>query len=173
MYPVAIICIHQTFLCEFQPLQHVKSTEPDTTKGCQVEQWSWIGLPCYDITQVSNWKDKNWEYWVLIIEYWKPSPKKNPAYGRHWISRRVRVVAPIAKVLPPQQKITIIVICHVSRVMCHMSRITCHMSRVTCHMSKYFFFFTFFFFNSLKKFNKGLELVGGGSVINGAYPVKF
>ena len=54
--------------------------------------------------------------------------------------------------------------CHVSRVMCHMSYVTCHMSRVMCH-------------RSLKKLNKKsdkvVELVGGGSVINGAYPVQF
>ena len=40
-----------------------------------------------------------------------------------------------------------------------MSRVTCHMSHVTCH----FFFFL----------DKVVELIGGGSVINGAYPVQF
>ena len=42
------------------------------------------------------------------------------------------------------------------------SHVTCHLSRVTCHM--YFFF-------PEKKLDKVVELVGGGSVINGAYPV--
>ena len=45
---------------------------------------------------------------------------------------------------------------NVSRVTCHVSRVTCHMSRVTCHM-----------------LNKLVKLIGGGSVINGAYPVQF
>ena len=41
-----------------------------------------------------------------------------------------------------------------------VSRITCHMSHVTCHVSHV----TFFFY-------KVLKLIGGGSVINRAYPV--
>ena len=44
-------------------------------------------------------------------------------------------------------------------VTCHISHVTCHLSRVTCHMSHFFLFFY-----------KVLELIGGGSVINGAYP---
>ena len=54
--------------------------------------------------------------------------------------------------------------CHTSRVTCHMSRVTCHLSPVTCN---------FFFSNLKKKLDKVVELVGGVSVINGAYPVKF
>ena len=38
---------------------------------------------------------------------------------------------------------------------CHVSRVTCHVSRVTCHMSQL------------------VDLVVGGSVINGAYPPVF
>ena len=49
--------------------------------------------------------------------------------------------------------------CHVSHVTCHMSGITCYMSCVMCPMSHFFF----------TKF----ELIGGGSVINRAYPVYF
>ena len=52
------------------------------------------------------------------------------------------------------------VMCHVirdmwytSHVMCHVICDMCHMTHVTCHMS-----------------DKLMELVGGGSVINGAYP---
>ena len=45
--------------------------------------------------------------------------------------------------------------CHVSHSKCHMSSVTCHISCVTC-----------FFF-------KSLELIVGGLVINGAYPVQF
>ena len=61
------------------------------------------------------------------------------------------------------------VTCHVSCVMCHMSHVTCHMSCVMCHMShvtckKIIIKKNFFC-------DKGVKLVGGGSVINGAYPV--
>ena len=56
-------------------------------------------------------------------------------------------------------------------LMCHVSRFTCHMSCVMCHLSHVTFFP--FFFWSLKIFYKVVELVGGGSVINGAYPVQF
>ena len=53
-----------------------------------------------------------------------------------------------------------------------MSCVTCHMSRVTCHMSRVtyiyiFFYFLFFFLYKL------VELVGGGSVINGATPSSY
>ena len=40
---------------------------------------------------------------------------------------------------------------------------TCHMSRVTCHMSRVRFFF----------FDKEVKLIGGGSVINRAFPVSI
>ena len=46
-----------------------------------------------------------------------------------------------------------------SGVRCHVSHVRCHVSGVTCHM--YFFFY------------KLVGLVGGGSVINGSYPVQF
>ena len=83
--------------------------------------------------------------------------------------------------LPPQT-------CHVSRVTCHVSRVTCHVSRVTCHVSHVIFFF-FFFGKSGEVYRwrvcyqrglprlvllenyKVVDLVGEGSVINGAYPV--
>ena len=45
--------------------------------------------------------------------------------------------------------------CQVSSVRCHMSRFRCHMSGVTCHFLS----------------DKVVGLVGGGSVINGAWPV--
>ena len=45
--------------------------------------------------------------------------------------------------------------------MCHMAGFTCHMSGVMCQ------FFVLVYFSS----DKVVELVGGGSVINGAYPV--
>ena len=57
---------------------------------------------------------------------------------------------------PPQM-------CHVSRVMCHVSCVTCHVLRVTCHVSIFLIFFL----------DKVVNLIGGGSVINGAYPVQF
>ena len=58
------------------------------------------------------------------------------------------------------------VMCHVKcQVTCHVTchvtcQVTCHMSHVTCHMSFFFFFL-----------DKVVKLIGGGSVINGAYPV--
>ena len=58
-----------------------------------------------------------------------------------------------------------------------MSHVMCHMSRVTCHMSKNYFFEIFFcfflFFLRTKKLVKVVELVGGGSVINGATQSSF
>ena len=53
-------------------------------------------------------------------------------------------------------------------VMCHVSRVTCHMSRVTCPMSHFLIFLIFFFFSFS---DKVVNLIGGGSVINVAYPV--
>ena len=52
------------------------------------------------------------------------------------------------------------VTCHMSQVMCHMSHVICRMSCVTCNISIFLYF----------KDNM-VELVGGRSVINGAYPL--
>ena len=74
--------------------------------------------------------------------------------------------------------------CHVSHVTCHVSRVKCHMSHVTCHVSHVtfffifflylfiFFFFLFYFFIFYFYFfsDKVVELISGGSVINGATP---
>ena len=57
--------------------------------------------------------------------------------------------------------------CYVSCVMCHVSRVMCHLS----HVKIYFFYILYIFFYPLKKMDRVVELVGGGSVINGAYPV--
>ena len=46
-----------------------------------------------------------------------------------------------------------------SPTMCHMSHVTCHKSYVPCQVSFYFFWHS--------------GIVGGGSVINGVYPVQF
>ena len=60
--------------------------------------------------------------------------------------------------------------------MCHVSPVTCHMSRVTGCIKKILFkknndnHITNFFYPK-KKLDKVVKLVGGGSVINGAYPV--
>ena len=51
------------------------------------------------------------------------------------------------------------VVCHMSGVTGHMTNVTYHMTGVRCHMSCYIFV------------DKVVELVGGRSVINGAYPV--
>ena len=48
-------------------------------------------------------------------------------------------------------------------VMCKVSHVMCHVSHVTSHVSHFWFFFVY----------KEVELVGGGSVINGAYPSSF
>ena len=50
------------------------------------------------------------------------------------------------------------IIHYVSRVTCHVSRVMCHVSCVTCYMLHVL---------SWKKLDKVVELVGGGSVING------
>ena len=66
-----------------------------------------------------------------------------------------------------------------------MSPVTCRLSCVTCHLSDVkiyihifsslnfllLFLFLFLFLFSSKNFDKVVELGGGGSVINGAYPV--
>ena len=49
-----------------------------------------------------------------------------------------------------------------SCVTCHVSHITCHVSHVTCHILFLFYFL-----------DKVVKLIGGGSFINGAYPVLF
>ena len=53
------------------------------------------------------------------------------------------------------------VMCHVSHVTCHVSHVTSYMSCVMCPMSPFFFV------------DKVVKLIGGRSVINGAYPVLF
>ena len=53
--------------------------------------------------------------------------------------------------------------CQVSGVRCQVLGDTCHVPGVTCHMSCVMSHFFLFY--------KVLELVVGGSVINGAYPV--
>ena len=57
---------------------------------------------------------------------------------------------------------------HVVHVTCHLSCVTCHVLRVTFHVSgvgcHHLFFFSFY---------KVFERVGGGSVINRAYPIAF
>ena len=55
---------------------------------------------------------------------------------------------------------------HVSHVMCHMLRVMCHMSGVMCQMSSVTLFSLFFS-------DKAVELVHGGSVINGVFAVQL
>ena len=65
---------------------------------------------------------------------------------------------------------------YVSYAMCHMSHVMCHVSSFICHVSPVTCFFCFLFLYkkmSLKQLDKGVELVRGGSVINGANPVLF
>ena len=58
------------------------------------------------------------------------------------------------------------VLCQVSGVRCNMSQVTCHVSYVTCPASLIFLFNIFLGV-------KVEELVNGGSLIQGAYPVQF
>ena len=53
------------------------------------------------------------------------------------------------------------IMCHMSGVTCQVSLVTCHASRVTCHIIIIIIFFLF----------KEVELVDGGSVNNGVYPI--
>ena len=56
------------------------------------------------------------------------------------------------------------VTCQVSHVTCDVTRVTCDVTRVTCDMSRVMghnFYFQFYY--------NVAELVGEGSVINGAY----
>ena len=72
---------------------------------------------------------------------------------------------PLAKILRECLPDTM---CHVSCVTCHMSHITCHVSPVTCKNKK-----NYVFIEEKKgrtKLDKGVELVGGGSVMNGPTP---
>ena len=60
----------------------------------------------------------------------------NPAYGRYWISRHVRIVAPVikGKETNGEKKRQKNVRCHMSCVTCHVSHVLCHMSWVTCYV---------------------------------------
>ena len=68
--------------------------------------------------------------------------------------------------------------------MCHVSCVTFHVSHVMCHLShvkkkknvieeekNLKLKITIIFVLTFKKFEKLVELVSGGSVINGAYPI--
>ena len=59
---------------------------------------------------------------------------------------------------------------NVSRVICHVSPVTCHLSPVTCQKNIFIYKKKI---SPSQKLDKVVELVGGGSVINGAYPVQF
>ena len=61
--------------------------------------------------------------------------------------------------------------CQISHVRCLMSHVRCHVLRVMCHVScvRYLFSSSFLLLFS----ENVVELVGGGSFINGAYPVYF
>ena len=64
------------------------------------------------------------------------------------------------------------VMCHMSCVMCHVSHVPCHVSPVTYQMSNiYVYIFLIEIKNYHNFFYKVGELVSGGSVINGDYPV--
>ena len=51
-------------------------------------------------------------------------------------------------------------------------RVTCHMSRVTCQMSHFFYIYMYIYIYIFFLY-KVVELIGGGSVINGATPSSF
>ena len=62
--------------------------------------------------------------------------------------------------------------CHMSCVTCHMSGVRCQVSLVRCQISCVKCNFLFCFFIFIKKNYKVVEIVGGGFVINDAYPVQ-
>ena len=69
---------------------------------------------------------------------------------------------------------TLCVLCHVSCALCHVSLFMCHVSSVTCDMSfkkKLFFKLKTKTTTTITKMDWVVELVVGGSVIKGAYPV--
>ena len=70
---------------------------------------------------------------LKLIKAFKVKHVINPAYGRPWISWRVRIVTQI-KYLKKKLYQVSYVSCHVSRVMCHISRVACYLSLVTCCM---------------------------------------
>ena len=59
--------------------------------------------------------------------------------------------------------------CYVSCAMCHVSRVTSQKKVFTC----IYLYFVYYIYIFLLFVDKVVELVGGGSVINGAYPVYF
>ena len=60
--------------------------------------------------------------------------------------------------------------CHVSCVTCHLSPILCHVSPVTSLFFMLKKIHLYIYSGEEKKLDLVVELVGGGSVINGAYP---
>ena len=94
-----------------------------------------------------------------VADIWTPPWH---VYGYRGSARKLKF---LENVHPPQH-----VTCNVSRVTCQVSCVTCHVSHVMCHMScvtcNIFCCYNFFFSS-----DKVVKLVGGGSVINGAYPV--
>ena len=102
---------------------------------CKINQFKIPGLCC------SEWRDGT----ILRTRYENNTPNlyNKFAYRRHWISRRVGIVAKIQqnKKNWSNKKIYIscvmccmlLVLCHLSHVTCHMSSVTCHLSHVTCH----------------------------------------
>ena len=88
--------------------------------------------------------------WILNLLWKSPVPSslyplttqhemlhavKNLEYGRHWISRRVQLVAPIPlkseKFKLKQKKIVSCFQCQVWGVRCQVSHVACHLSHVT------------------------------------------
>ena len=65
----------------------------------------------------------------------------------------------IQNIINPKQLKVVVHLPHLLHVMCYISPVTCHMSCVTCHMSLNLFIYFF---------DKGVKLVGRGSIINGA-----
>ena len=78
---------------------------------------------------------KYWQKWRRNLYGNRKIMRKNPAYGRHWISQRVWIVAPIQKEeenhLSHFMVFVSVVMRHASRVMCHVSPVTCQQSHVT------------------------------------------
>ena len=76
--------------------------------------------------------------WILV----ERDNKKNPAYGRHWISWLCADSSTYTKTdrirqkgIKKKRKKKACVTCHISRVTCYVPRVMCRVSHVACHLS--------------------------------------
>ena len=104
--------------------------------------------------------DKSWNRCLIVIN-WLIKSSLVKISSRHCLSQIVRSRKPTfwENFHPPPHDT-----CHMSRAMYDMWHVTCYVWHVTCYLKP--IINDFFFY-------KVVRLVGGGSVINRAYPVKL